>query len=187
MRPMTRGHGEHACGERGEGPGRRVLSSTLRLAALAALALGVSGCYTYQPLQGAPEPGDRIRARLTVEAAVRRSRMLGEQVDAVSGRVETVGPDGGLGLVIPLDRTREQIARRQEITQRLTLAMQDVESLEIRRLSAWRTGVLGVGVAALASVAVQRTITGGSEGNGGGGNGTTLSLIVDLIPLLGGR
>lgn len=166
---------------------RRVYDVGRRLTAGVLLILGLSGCYTYQPLERAPEPGDRIRARLTVEAAVRRSRMMGEQVNAVSGEVEAVDDDGEISLLMPLNRTAEQIARRQELNQRLSLAVADVEALEIRELSLWRTTALGAGLAAIGSVALQSTLTGGSEGSEGGGGGTTFSLIVDLLPFLGGR
>lgn len=156
---------------------------------LTLLAMGIlSGCYSYAPLQGAPSPGDQVRARLSLEASVRRSRMLGEQIDAVSGEVQSVDGDGAISLLMPLDRTMEQRARRQSFTQSITLSRDDVEALEIRRLSKVRSAILGVSIAAIASVAVQRTVTGGSEGTGGGGDGTGVSLVVDLLPfLVGGR
>lgn len=159
----------------------------LRTALAVFVLLGTAACYAYQPLATAPSPGDKVRARLSVEAAVRRSRMMGEQVDAVAGEVTSVDDDGGVSLLVTIQPTLQQQARRERFTQTVPLAAADIEAMEIRRLSKVRTGILAAGIVAIASVAVQRTVTGGSEGTGDGGNGTGFSLVVGLIPIFGGR
>jgi hypothetical protein len=126
-----------------------------------ALLVG-SGCYSFAPVSS-PAPGMDVRARLRVEAAVRRSQEIDEPIRYVDGRVVTATADE-----ISLDVL---IARSQTVFQdivirdTITFQLAELEAVLERKLSAKRTGlfVIGTGVGAFLVVKGISQIVGGNE------------------------
>ena len=139
--------------------------------ACALLAGLAAGCYRYEPVQS-PRPGADVRARLGVEAAVRRSEATGEPVRHLSGSVVALRGDT---LELDVLVARAHVAL-QEIVVRdtLALALGDVEELLERRLSPVRTVLFVTAVVAgtAAVVAGITSVTGGNTGDDGGDGGT---------------
>jgi len=133
-----------------------------RLAWLAVLVLG-SACYRDVPVER-PRPGMELRARLRVEAAVRRSGESGELVRQVSGSLVAVRGDTLL-LDVPVARG---LVGLQEVVLRDTVALgrSEIEALFERRVALGRTALVAAGLVA-GTVAVAsgiRSVAGGEPG-----------------------
>lgn len=154
----------------------------LRVVSAAAAALVLGACSTWVPVT-APAPGATVRARLTVEEAVRWSELRGEPVRTLQGRVVGVGDDG-LALDVLLVRSPSRF-RGGEFRDTLTIPAAGLESVAVRRVSPWRTALLVAGTAAAGWLLVDEVLVGGdNEGGGGDGGGTQASVIPLLrIPL----
>lgn len=122
---------------------------TRRLRGLAAVAtLGLAGCYSYLPVDTAPQPGARIRARLSAPEAIRVSERTGEARRELEGILVSAGEDA---IDLHVVFARMQAGAGRSFANQDTLAIQLGEILELheRRLSWFRTGALGAIVGGL--------------------------------------
>jgi len=137
---------------------RRAASAAVMLCAV---ALGAA-CYSYRPVQS-PSPGMDVRARLTADAAVRRSQGLDDPVVRLEGMV-VESTASLLTLDVLIARTSSAF---QDVVIRDTvrLEMGEIQSLQARRFSPARTTlfVAGIGVAAFGVVRGIDQIVGGTD------------------------
>lgn len=141
-------------------------------ALLASLALG--GCYTHRPLVlDAIPAGTRVEVVLTDRGGVDLAETVGGTAERLSGRVQTLGPER---MVVALNRV--QMRRGQSITwsgEPVGVPRSAVASVRERRLSWWRTTLMGAAVTAGFLAVIDRLganigwLSGAFGGDGGGG------------------
>lgn len=129
---------------------------------LAAVMVGVSaGCYSYAPIQSA-QPGMEVRARLTAEAAVKRSQGLDEPIMLVDGTVVETTPTI-VAVDVLVARTSSAF---QDVVIRDTVRLEtlEIQSLMARKFSPAKTAlvVIGAGLAAYGAVKGLDQIVGGT-------------------------
>lgn len=136
----------------------------MRILPFAALLL--CGCYVNVPLDTAPDPGQRVHVALTDQGSVDLARYLGRNVASVDGRLLR-GSDSALSLSVSQVSTR---AGQDEFWkgEAVTLPRQLIATVEHRKLSFWRSGL--VASAVVAGVAF---IAGSGIGGNSSGGGTT--------------
>ena len=146
--------------------------------ALLVAAIVLAGCSAYEPV-ATPVPKSTVRARLTVDEAVRWSDLFGEPVRTLQGQV--VRQDAqGLHLDVLLARSTSEF-RAGEFRDTLLIPAAGLEGVAERRFSPWRTALLGVGAAAAVYLIVDEVLVGGSDegdpGDGGGNQQTRIPLV----------
>jgi hypothetical protein len=121
----------------------------------------LAGCYSYRST-GEPTPGMDVRARLTAEAAVRRSQGLDEPTLYYDGRVVGTTPDT-LTLDVLVARSSSQF-QDVEIRDTVRLGTAEIQSILGRKLSTAKTVLVmvGAGAAAVAIVTGISSIVGGT-------------------------
>jgi hypothetical protein len=137
-----------------------------------ALALLVTtGCYTYSPVQ-APRPGMEVRARLSNEAALRRSQGLDEPILRLDGIVVESSPES-ISLDVLVARSSSVF---QNVMLRDTVQLQssEIQSILTRKLSVPRTALFTVGAIAAAFGIIKGIdqVVGGTGESPPGGNPT---------------
>lgn len=148
-------------------PGRRLVALVLLVA--------LTGCYSYVPIEdGPPQVGDEVRVRLTEEGA-RSASAHDLRDDRIQALVLAGGSDSLTLRYRPLRRGDPVGDARRRDT--LTVALDDLGSVERSRVDALKTGGMVVGVLGLMAGAV---ILAGSLESGGdfgdGGDGPRLQL-----------
>ena len=137
------------------------------VAAIAALGLG--GCYSYQPAT-APAPGTEVRIELTTEGTAELARHLGPRVTAIDGRIRSWEPDSTM--VVSVSSIRAADGSRQPWAGEapLSIAPSYVEWVgrrTLRRGRSWAVGAVTATAIAAVGVAAIRASRGK---DGGGGN-----------------
>ena len=138
-------------------------------AALLALALLSSACYSYLPLEPAQlQPGASVRMRISAAEAERVEPLLG-RTDArlLTGRLISHSPDAFL-VEVP---TTSQVSPGQALHQRIAIPRSSLLEVEGRTLNRTRT-TLATGAATVGIVAIllkSRVIGPGKSGPPGGG------------------
>ena len=131
------------------------------------LALVLSGCYVTVPVsQSTLQPGDRVRVQLTDQGADDLSRYLGPNVSTVDGRL-VQNSDGVLALSVTsvaLRSGEEQYWKGEQVT----IPRTTVANVQGRKLSYWRSGLIG---AAVLAGALSIGLVSGSSSGGSGGHG----------------
>jgi hypothetical protein len=130
---------------------------------LAAVIVAISaGCYSYAPVQSA-QPGMDVRARLTAEAAVKRSQGLDEPIMLVDGTVVEATPTT-VAVDVLVARTSSAF---QDVVIRDTVRLEtlEIQSLMARKFSAGKTAlvVVGAGLAAYGAIKGLDQIVGGTD------------------------
>jgi hypothetical protein len=141
---------------------RRVLQCRSIVLLPLVMLLG-TGCYRYVPVDR-PQLGSDVRARLTTDAAVRRSAGLDEPMLFVSGTVVRVSPESmTVNVLLMRDPS---VFRDIEIRDTVNVALDEVQFLAERQISTGRSllfaGALGAGAYLL--VRGIGAIVGGNEG-----------------------
>jgi hypothetical protein len=137
----------------------------------------VGGCYSYLPVQ-TPQPGMDVRARLTTEAAVRRSQGLDDAIVRLDGTiVEATGSSVSLDVLVA--RTSSAF---QNVVIRDTVKLEaaEIQSLLVRKFSPAQTAIVSVGLVAAAYGAVlsiDRLVGGTGDDDGGGDPTFTVPLL----------
>lgn len=135
----------------------------MRLLSFAVLLL--CGCYVNVPLATSPGPGQRVHVSLTDQGSVDLAQYLGRNVASVDGRLVR-GTDSALSLSVSQVSTR---AGQDEFWkgETITLPRRTIATVEHRKLSFWRSGL--VASALVAGVAI---IAGSGIGGNSGGKTT---------------
>ncbi|MCI0436424.1 MAG: hypothetical protein L0271_22725 [Gemmatimonadetes bacterium] len=139
-----------------------------RISVLGVACLVVAGCYVFQPLESA-SPGTDVRARLTAEAAVRRSQGFDDPILHYDGVVVESTPDT-LALYVLVARSSSTFLP-VEIRDTVRLGIMEIQSIMGRQLSATRTALFTVaaGAAAFAVIKGIDAIVGGTDDPGDDG------------------
>lgn len=151
---------------------------------LAALIVVLTGCTVYEPVS-APTPRSTVRARLTVEEAVRWSDLYGEPVRTLQGRVVRHDADA-LHLDVLLARSASEF-RRAEFRDTLVIPARGLESVSTRRVSPWRTALVAAAAVGASFLFVDQVLVGGSEETPPDDGGGTQSAVVPLLRIPIGR
>ena len=143
-----------------------------------ALVLLLIGCSVYvpHPPDAPPPPGTEVRVRLTTPGAVRVSRVFGQPVEEIQGRLLNAKGDS-LGL--SLTRATEY-GRPWDSADTLMVARNEYFQLDEKRLDGKRTALFVGGVGVVSGIvigALFRAATRGGEGEPPGDSD------VALIPL----
>jgi hypothetical protein len=150
---------------------------------LAGLCVCAAACYRYEPIER-PRPGTDVRARLSPEAAARRSVGRDGPVLFYDGRVVRADGDS-LALDVLLVRDPSVFANI-EIRDTVRLALGEVAGLAERRLSTGRSLLLAGALVAGGALVVTgiAAVVGGTDDGNGGGNGPVFLVAPDTF---GGR
>ena len=85
----------------------------------------------------------------------------------------------GLRLVVVRDQLRDELRGNILFVDTLLVPNRDIQSIEVKKLSPVRTGLLGAGIAAAVVLVLTQTLDaggGGGDGNGGVPNPMTIPL-----------
>ena len=146
------------------------IATSRAVVAIASAALA-AGCYSYKPVVTA-RPGMEVRARLSNEAAVRRSQGYDEPILRLDGRVVDATSDA-LTLDILIVRSSSAF-QNVEMRDTVQLASNEIQSIQQRTFSPGRTALVAVGgaVGVFALVKGIDQVVGGSDDDDGGGDPT---------------
>ena len=136
-----------------------------RLGGFAAVAtLGLAACHSYLPMERAPQPGTRIRARLSAPEAIRVSEHTGEARRELEGILVAVEEDA-ISMHVVFGQI--QAGGGRSFANQDTLAIQLGEVLELheRRFSWFKTSALGAIVGGLVVFGASEAF-GGTSGKG---------------------
>ena len=135
-------------------------------ATVAALLIGLTGCYSYVPLgTSRPERGAEIRARLSRPADLTLTEVTVNDVVALDAEVVRSGEDS---LVVSAMSLRSQSgAAFSAAGESVSIPATSIESLEAKRFSVVRSSVLIVAASAAASLLFAALGTLESGGSGG--------------------
>lgn len=131
------------------------------------MALATSAaCYAYRPLgETTPAPGREVRATLATPVSLRVGELTLHDVDRVEGLVYTAGPES---LLVSGSWVYTQVGSRYPAGGGVfPIERPTLRSLEVRRLSAPRTGlaaVLTVGIAVALFGVVDHVLGGSGPG-----------------------
>jgi hypothetical protein len=133
----------------------------MRLLPLVAILL--CGCYVNAPLRTAPERGERVHIALTDQGSVDLAQYLGRNIGSVDGKFLSAD-DSVLTLSVIQVSTRNG-AEKFWKGEAVELPRRTVATVESRKLSFWRSGLIaGALLGGVAFIAGS-----GITGNGGGG------------------
>ena len=162
-------------------------SGTPKAVLTIACAVFVAGCYSYKPVLTA-RPGMEVRARLSSEAAVRRSQGYDEPILRLDGRVVEATSEA-LTLDILIVRSSSAF-QNVEMRDTVQLASNEIQAIEQRTFSPGRTAlvVIGGAVGIFALVKGIDQVVGGTGDDDGGGDPTfrvpLSALLSRFVPVL---
>lgn len=121
------------------------------------------GCYVNVPLATAPEPGARVHVALTDQGSVNLAQYLGRGVASVDGRL-LQSDDSVVSVSVSQVVTQsgdDQLWKGESVA----IPREAIASLQGRKVSFWRSGLIG-GAVAVAALIVGSQAGGGSSGGG---------------------
>ena len=102
-------------------------------------AVVASGCYTFQPVRQA-SPGDQIRARLTIEEAIRQSQDRDTPIRVLDGTVRRSESDRiDLEVVTARGQTLQE---NFQFATSYSIPLTGIEEMSLRKLNPVKTGAL---------------------------------------------
>ena len=122
------------------------------------------GCYVNVPLATTPEPGARVHVDLTDRGSVELAQYLGPRVASVDGRLVT-SDDSVVSVSVSqgvMQSGDEQLWKGESVA----IPREAIASVQGRKISFWRSGIIGGAVAAAAFLI-------GSQAGGSSGGGKT--------------
>lgn len=135
----------------------------LRMRTLAP-ALGLIGCYSYQPIEAAAVPvGMEVRAHITGAASDRVAPMLHSlDVRTLVGSV-TENINGSMMLEVPNGAMSNMTEGVVALRARVPITPSDLVTLERRKLDVGRTMILGAGIVGGVSAGIALALRAGAD------------------------
>jgi hypothetical protein len=126
------------------------------------VAILLCGCYVNVPLATTPDPGQRVHVSLTDQGSVDLAQYLGRNIGSVDGRL-VGGNDSTLTLSVEqvTSRSGEEAYWKGET---VSLPRHTVATVEGRKLSFWRSGLIGGALLGGLAIVVGSGLTGSSGG-----------------------
>jgi hypothetical protein len=121
------------------------------------------GCYVNVPLTTAPAPGSRVHVALTDRGSVELAQYLGPRVSGVDGRL-VQSSDSTVSVSVSqvvMQSGDEQLWKGESVA----IPREAIASVQGRKLSFWRSGIIG-GALAAAALLIGSQAGGGSSGGG---------------------
>ncbi len=132
----------------------------MRLVPLVAILL--CGCYVNVPLSTTPDPGSRVHVLLTDQGSVDLAQYLGRNIGSVDGRLLS-GSDSTLTLSVAqvTSRSGDENYWKGET---VNLPRHSVATVQGRKLTFWRSGLVGSALVGGLAIIVGSGIIGNSGG-----------------------
>ena len=126
------------------------------------VAILLCGCYVNVPLSTTPDPGERVHVLLTDQGSVDLAQYLGRNVGSVDGRL-LGGGDSVLTLAVSqvTSRAGDEDYWKGETVK---LPRHTVASVQGRKLSFWRSGLIGSALVGGLAIIVGSGVGGSSGG-----------------------
>lgn len=126
------------------------------------VAILLCGCYVNVPLATTPDTGERVHVSLTDQGSVDLAQYLGRNIGSVDGRLLS-GGDSTLTLSVEqvTSRSGEEAYWKGETVK---LPRHTVATVEGRKLSFWRSGLIGGALLGGLAIVVGSGITGNNGG-----------------------
>lgn len=126
------------------------------------VAIVLCGCYVNVPLATTPAPGERVHVSLTDQGSVDLAQYLGRNIGSVDGRLLD-GNDSTLVLSVSQVSTRageDDFWKGESVT----LPRRSIATMEKRKLSFWRSGLIASALVGGLAIIAGSGITGSSGG-----------------------
>jgi hypothetical protein len=126
------------------------------------IAIVLCGCYVNVPLATVPPPGERVHVALTDQGSVDLAQYLGRNIGSVDGRLLD-GNDSTLVLSVSQVSTRggeDDFWKGESVT----LPRRSIATMEKRKLSFWRSGLIASALVGGLAIIAGSGITGSSGG-----------------------
>jgi hypothetical protein len=126
------------------------------------VAILLCGCYVNVPLTTRPDAGERVHVSLTDQGSLDLAQYLGRNIGSVDGRLVD-GNDSALTVSVSqvTSRSGEENYWKGET---IKLPRRTVATVEGRKLSFWRSGLIGGALVGGLAILVGSGITGNSGG-----------------------
>ena len=136
----------------------------LKYASAPALLVLLAGCFSYGPLDSVPPPGTDVRIRLTVGGAVRLSELTMTAEREYEGELVSVN-EREILLAVARVTSAAGIGRGRVLQDHIAFLRGEIEHVEERRLSFWRTSVLTAALVSAFGILIQKAISSGGGEN----------------------
>lgn len=139
-------------------------SQILKYASVPALLVLLTGCFSYMPLASVPPPGTDVRVRLTVGGALRLSELDMTAEREYEGELVSVN-ERELLLSIARVTSPAGIGGSRVLQDHMAFLRDEIELVEERRVSVWRTSLLTAALATALGMLIQEAVSGGGGEN----------------------
>jgi len=128
---------------------------------LAAVMVGISGCYSLEPFRGSPTPGMQIALDVTDVGRVALGASMGPEIDRVQGRlIDRSNGEYLLGVTsVSLLRGGVQTWKGEQVV----LKPEFVSNVYERRLDPMKTGIAVAAIGGLAAYVATRGLLGSGD------------------------
>jgi len=139
-------------------------SQILKCASLPALLVLLAGCFSYAPLASVPPPGTDVRVRLTVAGALRLDDLDMTAEREYEGELVSVS-EREIILSVPRVTNAAGIGGGRVLQDHMAFLRDEIERVEARRVSIWRTSLLTTALATALGMLIHQAIGSGGEEN----------------------
>lgn len=139
-------------------------SKILKYASGPAMLVLLAGCFSYTPLASVPPPGTDVRIRLTVAGALRLSELDMTADREYEGELVSVD-EREILLSVARVASTAGIGGGRVLQDHMAFLRDEVERVEQRRLSIWRTSLVTAALATALGMLIHEAV-----GSGGGEN-----------------
>ena len=135
----------------------------LKYASAPALLVLLAGCFSYGPLDSVPPPGTDVRIRLTIGGTLRLSELTMTAEREYEGELVSAN-EREILLSVARVTSATGVGRSRVLQDHMVFLRGEIERLEGRRLSVWRTSLVTAALAGGLGILIKEAV-----GSGGGG------------------